>query len=252
MSNSAVYSWAEDGKAELFEEHINSMLTKWKNLYRKVYGAPLRRLIGERWDDAVRSGIILHDVGKLVKLYQEYARKRLSGESASLRGFRHEVASGAIAALLLRDVEWGYYVAAAVLLSHEPILMGQVGEAGEKYFTLTHAYRVLRAGSEKEKLKLEPVGVEVANKILEGEGFRWSLEEEYPIDELMSALKGVVLRVAILSDAAVKRVKVAALIHVLTLLDSLSASESRGADDGGTFVSKGAKRAEVAELWRSG
>ena len=249
-----VYSWAERNKREPFEQHIRSMLERWKNVYSKVYEAPLRRLIGSHADEAVRCSIILHDVGKLTKLYQKYVESRYKGEKARLGGYRHEVVSGAIAALLLRDVEWGDYVVAAVTLSHEPILMGQVGEAGERRFTLTQAYRSLRAACEGgEELKLECEGVQVVNKLLEEEGFSWRLEEKYRYEECLRGLKGAVIRITTLGDVAVKRVKVAALVHVLTVIDSLSASESRGdGDEGGTFVSRGAKKAEVAELWRPG
>jgi CRISPR/Cas system-associated endonuclease Cas3-HD len=138
-------------------------------------------------------------------------------------------------------------VAAAVLLSHEPILMGQVGEAGEKYFTLTQAYRSLGVACSRGVLELEEVNV--INEILKDEGFQWELKGSYALSECINALKGLVARVAILGDAAVSRVKVAALAHVLTVIDSLSASKSRGgSDESGTFISRGARAAEVAEL----
>ena len=243
-----ILSWAEDGKHELMEDHVRGMLERWKSKYRRVYERSLRRLVGERADEAVRCAIILHDVGKLARFYQKYLRKRLSGEKASLRGYRHEVASAAIAGLHLRGVEWGDLVAAAVLLSHEPILMGQVGEAGEKYFTLTQAQRSLGVACSGGVLELE--GVDVINGILRDEGFRWELRESYDLSECIDALKGLVARVAILGDAAVSRVKVAALAHVLAVIDSLSASEGRGgSDEGGTFISRGARASEVAELW---
>jgi len=240
-------SWAECGRKERMGEHVDSMLKLW-NKYRRAYGAPLHRLIGDCADEAVRCAIILHDVGKLAKLYQEYLRKRFECEKASLKGYRHEIASAAIAALMLQGVEWGDTVAAAILLSHEPILMGQVEEAGERYFTLTQASRSLRVACPKGVLELETEGVRAINQILAREAFQYSLEDNYELSECLHALKGLVARVAILGDAAVKRIKVAALMHVLTVIDSLSASESRGDDEGGTFISRGAKVAEVVEL----
>lgn len=241
-------SWAELGKKEHMEEHVDSMLKLWKIKYRKAYQASLRRLIGDCADEAVRCAIILHDVGKLAKFYQEYLRNRHEGKRASLRGYRHEIASAAVAALLLQSVEWGDLVAAAILLSHEPLLMGQVGEAGERYLTLTQASRSLRVACSKGVLELEPVGVHTVNLILAREGYQYSLEDNYELSECLRALKGLVVRVAALGDLATKRVKVAALMHVLTVIDSLSASESRRDDEGGTFVSRGARVAEVAEL----
>jgi hypothetical protein len=65
---------------------------------------------------------------------------------------------------------------------------------------------------------------------------------------MLTCFKRFRARVAVLGDAATKRVKVAALMHVLSVIDSLSASETRGDDEGGTFVSRGARAAEVAEL----
>jgi len=242
-----ILSWAEVGKLELMEDHVRGMLERWKSKYRRVYESSLRRLVGEHANETVRCAIILHDVGKLARFYQEYLRKRLSGEKASLREYRHEVASAAIAALHLQSVEWGDLVAAAVLLSHEPILMGQVGEAGEKYFTLTQAYRSLGVACSRGVLELE--GVDVINRFLKDEGFQWELRESYALSDCIDALKSLVARVAILGDASVSRVKVAALAHVLAVIDSLSASESRGGgDECGTFISRGARAAEVAEL----
>ena len=245
-----ILSWAECGKKEHIEEHVDSMLKLWKIKYRKAYEVSLRRLIGDCADEAVRCAIILHDVGKLAKFYQEYLRSRFEGKRVSLKGYRHEIASAAIAALLLQGIEWGDIVAAATLLSHEPILMGQVEEAGERYFTLTQASRSLRVACSKGVLELETEGVHAINQILAREGFQYSLRDSYELSECLRALKGLVARVAILGDAAVKRIKVAALVHVLTVIDSLSASKTRGDDDeGGTFIFRGAKVAEVAELW---
>jgi CRISPR-associated endonuclease Cas3-HD len=244
-----IFSWAEDGRSEQIRDHVDSMLERWKFKYRRVYEKPLRRLIGDHADEAVRCAIIMHDVGKLTKLYQEYLKRRLSGEKASLRGYRHEVASAAIASLHLQGVEWGDLVAAAVLLSHEPILMGQVGEAGERYFTLTQAYRSLKVACTDGALELDSEGVSIINDFLKSEEFQWRLKEKYEFSGCLDALKGLVVRVVALGDVAVKRVRVAALSHVLTVIDSLSANESREeGDDGGTFVSRGARVAEVAEL----
>jgi CRISPR-associated endonuclease Cas3-HD len=242
------FSWAELGKKESMEEHVDSMLKLWKNKYRKAYEASLHRLIGDRADEAVRCAIILHDVGKLANFYQEYLKNRFEGKRGSLRGYRHEIASAAIATLMLQNIEWGDLVAAAILLSHEPILMGQVEEAGERYFTLTQASRSLRVACYKGVLELDPGGVRMVNQILAREGFQYSLEDNYELSACLRALKGLVARVAVLGDAATKRVKVAALMHVLNVIDSLSASETRGDDEGGTFVSRGARAAEVAEL----
>jgi len=251
MRAETVFSWAEDGKYEKIEDHLRIMLDLWKNKYRKIYERPLRRIVGEHADESVRCAIILHDVGKLARFYQEYLMKLLKGEKGSLRWYRHEVASAAIASYIavydLPGVEWLNLVAAAVLLSHEPILMGQVGEAGERYFTITQAYRSLQVACSKEVLELE--GVSVINKILKDEGFQCEVREKYTLPDIIDALKGMVAKVAVLGDVAVSRVRVAAILHVLTVIDSLSASKTRSSnDDGGTFISRGAKVAEVVEL----
>jgi len=241
-------------KNEYIEEHVSRMLELW-NAYKKAYKAPLTRLFkhlgGHDVDELVKCALIMHDVGKLVPRYQKY----LAGE-AELEGYRHEVVSAAVTAIVFKQRPWRAYVSAAVLLSHEPILMGQVLRTRERYVTLTSAARILRLAGGKDRMSservlLEPDGVDAINQLLEKEGFEEKLMQEYEVEECLHALKEVVTITSLVGDRSLERIRVAALVHVLTLLDSLAASEKRGDDDGGTFISKNARLAEVVEVVRA-
>lgn len=237
-------SWKDEHTEELIEEHINRMLEHWK-AYSRVYRAPLKRLFRELGDvdDLVKCALIMHDVGKLVPRYQKYLR----GE-VKLGWYRHEVVSAAITAVTFSSRPWRAQVSAAILLSHEPILMGQVSRTSEKYFTLTYAERVLRLGGDGSSVRLEEDGVRILNDLLNRERFKERVAQKYQVDECINALKEIVAAIAISGNKLIERLRVAALIHVLTVIDSLTASKNRRNDEGGTFVTRYAQLAEVVEV----
>ncbi|RLE84286.1 MAG: hypothetical protein DRJ67_10780 [Thermoprotei archaeon] len=234
------WSW----RNEPIEKHVGGMLARWK-AYKRVYEAPLARLyrgLGSV-DDMMKCALIMHDVGKLVPRYQKFLR----GE-ARLGDYRHEVVSAAITAITFKHRPWRIHVSAAILLSHEPILMGQVGRVGERYLTLTSVERILRLAGDGELVKLEDDGVEAINSLLEREGFEERVAREYGVDECLEVLKETVVATSIAGNRLLERLRVAALIHVLTVIDSITANESREDDEGGTFVTRHARQAEVVEV----
>lgn len=240
------FSWRD----ELIEDHVEQMLKLWKEVYCKVYAAPLKRIFKRSGivdvDALVACSVIMHDVGKLTRLYQQHLVERLS-----LRGYRHEVLSSAITEIVFSRFPWSNYVSAAVLLSHEPILLGQVGRAGERYFSVTLANRSLwLVADENKRIRLEEDGVEALNKILKKEGFNVSLADEYSLSSCLDALRKILVKTSLLGNRHFSRIRIATLAHLLTLLDSLVASRNRRDDEGGTFVSKYARYAEVGEVWR--
>ena len=242
---SQALSWV----GEPMEKHLEAMLELWEGKYRRFYERPLQRLLRLEVGDAdriVKAAVILHDVGKLTERYQRYLEAKARGESARL-GYRHEMLSAAVAFLTFASSPWRPLLSAAVLLHHEPILMGQTGRLGEEYVTLTRAYSMFRLVASEDRVELHPGGVDLINRLLEREGFSEKAEPVYGRSQLEGALKDCVARVALRSDRGLVRVKVAALTHVLTLLDSKAAS-ARSGDEGGTFVSRRAAVAEVAEL----
>lgn len=246
---SPALSWID----EPMEEHLRSMLELWDRKYSKYYSAALHRLFKPRncheVDKIVSSAIILHDVGKLTHNYQAYLKmkeKEREGH-ASLRYYRHEFISAAVSLLVLERYEWRYIVSGAIILHHEPILMGQTYELGERYVTLTRIFASLREASVDSQILLDPNGVGVVNALLRSRGFSETVCVSYRVDRLEEALKDLVVRIAYRSDRHTTRIKVAALTHILTLIDSLAAKK-RSNDEGGTFVSRRASKAEVAEL----
>lgn len=243
---------------EPMEIHIGAMLRLWEEKYRRAYEAPLARClkssIGQSdVNEVVKAAIILHDVGKLTEFYQGYISARARGLEVRVGGYRHELVSAAIAHRAFAQRSWKYVVSGAILLHHEPITMSYVRRAGERYVTLTQAYASLSSASKDGKrLALCKKGVELVNDMLRRNGFlKETIETFYTIDDLIDALKELVVRISLRGDKGLWRIRIAALVHVLTLLDALAA-KSREGDEGGTFVSKRAVRAEVVELWNVG
>lgn len=244
---SSALSWID----EPMEEHLRTMLELWDKKYSKYYLAALRRLFKpygcHEVYKIVTSAIILHDLGKLTYNYQAHLRMKERGEHTSLRYYRHEFISAAVSLLVLERYVWRYIVSGAIMLHHEPILMGQTRELGERYVTLTRIFTSLQEASVDSQILLDPDGVNAVNVLLRSRGFSETVCASYRVDRLREALKNLVIRIALRSDRHVIRVRVAALTHILTLLDSLAA-RGRSNDEGGTFVSRRASKAEVVEL----
>jgi len=228
------------------EEHVGSMLVLWKDKYKGLYLAPVCRVLdlsAKEADELIRSMLITHDLGKLVRHYQDHLEK-----GTGLRGYRHEILSAALTSMAFSKRPWRTYLSATVMLHHEPILLGQVRRIGERYASLTHAYKSLSlAASDNGIIRLTEDGVETINKILKEEGFPEAVPSEISIRSCLRELKRTVVLSSLVNDRLLIRIKVATLLHVLVLLDALAAKRREG-DQGGTFVSRRAKIAEVGEL----
>ncbi|WP_258870679.1 hypothetical protein [Pyrobaculum aerophilum] len=101
--------WDDRGNcAEPYDDHIAKALENWKIM--KPYYSWVIKQFGF---DAVEIAIKFHDLGKLARAYVDRSQRRL---------YRHELLSAYLALKALED-EARYYVAAAVALHHEPIIM---------------------------------------------------------------------------------------------------------------------------------
>ncbi|MEM1547000.1 MAG: CRISPR-associated endonuclease Cas3'' [Candidatus Methanomethylicia archaeon] len=112
------FSWEN----ECYIQHVNECLKEWNNIHLEYLGS-LSRILGirrEEVDMVIRMSMLLHDVGKLTKLYQRKIR-----EKVQLEGFKHEVLGSAYTFKLLNELklndEIPYVAGWAVLLHHEAL-----------------------------------------------------------------------------------------------------------------------------------
>jgi CRISPR-associated endonuclease Cas3-HD len=117
---------------ECYIQHIRECLNEWNNIRLKYLNALSRIMKAEREDVnvVVKTSLLLHDAGKLAKIYQRKVMSEMfnfdEGETMSknmLKGFKHEVLGSIYTFKVLRDLkldkEIPYIAGWAVLLHHE-------------------------------------------------------------------------------------------------------------------------------------
>jgi len=246
-------SWRKNSREELYEKHVNDMLDLWRGRFRNTYLPTLSRMLQldrDYIDDLVEVAIILHDVGKLYVGYQ----RALRGERADISRaeYRHEIVSASLTPFVLPAGEERYVSGGAILLHHEPILMGQVSRYAEPYLTITDIERRLRKAC-GEWVEFEPEGIEWTCRILQNYPFSCYLPERMNVDDILERIKDLMLMLCVKGSPdrrATMRLKVSSMGALLSIIDSKVANENRGpSDDGGTFITRRARRAEVCFLW---
>ena len=252
------YAW----KNELLRDHIQSMLTLWARYFRTVYLTPIARVLELRSEDAehlVRQAIILHDAGKLYTMYQRALKEEAPELSKYRREYRHELVSSyyylhcRMQHSVLQEID--YCVAASLALHHEPILMGQLSRMGEPYLTVTEVIRRLKSTSIDDELPMHEGGVKLLEDLLRLHvGLHVQLPRKLKVEEVVDSLRSLMLTLSIKGSAEYRsrmRIKTAALASLLCVIDSWAAHEHRSSseDDGGTFLARHARLAEVALAW---
>jgi len=84
----------DQGRVETYEEHVLAMFSEWNKIRQRII-SPLIRLYdcsSEHADFFIKSIILMHDLGKLTDIYQEYLSKRKPGTEGPL-DYRHEFVS---------------------------------------------------------------------------------------------------------------------------------------------------------------
>lgn len=230
--------YAAEGPRECFLKHTSKLLEGWE-LIRSKYLPSLSRLaitIGvganeatSRADQAIKLALAFHDVGKLT---QPYA-------SGDRRNFRHElVGSWLLWSRLGSLLGWrplARTAAQAVLLHHEPILMAQIAQAGERGLTLTDVWRRLEGEGERRRDSVQflPKGREALVHILR----QTSLEEEIidvftllpdalPVSEGYKAIAQLVTEARASGTRLIKqknRLFLGAVLSILVICDYRSA-----------------------------
>lgn len=202
--------WNEEGKCvEGYDEHVSRVLNKWEAL-KPFYIKWVYRNFGV---DAVELAIKFHDLGKLARAYVEKAQRRY---------YRHELL-GAYFAFKALEGDVRYYVAAAVALHHEPIIMGSyVGGLGETRLNISTLWAMLQEADLSLACSYDPKDA-VVRKALE-EWRRVSLRD------VVAAFKELLafFSAGIAAERRRKRLLVAGILHPLVVADSIAAMEGRG------------------------
>ncbi|MBS7612294.1 hypothetical protein KEJ27_08890 [Candidatus Bathyarchaeota archaeon] len=245
-------SWKEVSNEESYEDHVNSVLELWRGKFKNTHLPSLSRILtldGEYVNNLVEVSIILHDTGKLFLGYQEALRGKK--EAISRGEYRHEIVSAALTFFIVSADEL-YLTSGAILLHHEPILMGQVGRYAERYLTITDIERRLRKTC-GDTIEFDSEGIDWTCKKLQNYPFNKYIPEEIKVDDALEKIKELMLILCVKCSPqrrASLRLKVSSLGTLLSILDSVAANKNRKLlDGGGTFITKRAEKAEVSLAW---
>jgi CRISPR-associated endonuclease Cas3-HD len=215
--------------------HINLALEEWRKLKPYYWGWVSRMFDGV---DAVEIAILFHDLGKLGKAYIGAYKDRKLPLHLRRASRRHELISAYWAYKVLPQ-PLNYYVAAAVALHHEPILLGAyAGALGERRIQISTIYAMLRAVELGLGCRPECVDPRVKQAL-----DLWERGEISP-DLVADALRDVVafLSAGPSSEVRRKRALVGGLLHLLVIADSRAAMKGRGG--GGTKLARLSYQAE--------
>lgn len=245
-------AWKEGLNEESYEGHVDSVLESWERGFKNAYLPSFSRIftldVGHV-NNLVEVSIILHDMGKLFLGYQEALRGEK--EAISRGEYRHEIVSAALTFFVLSADEL-YMTSGAILLHHEPILMGQVSRYAEPYLTITDVERRLRKTC-GDIIEFDSEGVDWTCKKLQNYPFNKRIPEKIKVDDVLEKIKELMLRLCVKCSPQRKaslRLKVSSLGTLLSILDSVAANKNRKLlDGGGTFITKRAEKAEVSLAW---
>ncbi|WP_054843816.1 hypothetical protein [Vulcanisaeta souniana] len=252
----------EGGKVERYENHIKSAVAAW-SVIKPYYEKVLDRVLGKLEFDPIAVALAIHDLGKLTNAYE-----------MSPRNFRHEIFSGYAMYKILgkRPEDVKMILSLAVTLHHENILMGvYVGELGERYLTISNIRRILDTFKDKLKPNCDVkrtfnellknflvrkglINDEFVNDIMEFID-HW-LNDGIKIDDIIYSIKDMIAWASVgpLEDLLIRRARVASVLHLITLADSIAANVLRSGDmkDEGNWiverVSKGAEPVDINEI----
>ena len=223
-------AYFKDGECkESYLTHIYNMLKVWEKI-REYYINVLKRVAGKESEYYLKLAFLTHDAGKLLKAYIHDRRR-----------FRHEL----IGAYVLYKLTSNNIFSTSVLLHHESIILSiYAGQYGERIIPVS----TIRAVLEDFKDLLKPYSSlkddEAYNKV----GMKEIEEMErilnsINVDDVFNVIKSLIVEASVGGLSFRNRVSV--VQHVLVLVDSIAANNSRADnEDEGTWVTKMAKIAE--------
>lgn len=248
---------------ESYKEHVRRAITVWKEL-KPYYSQALQRVLGYSNPecDVIELSLLLHDLGKLVKDYFDFKKRRSRGI------LRHEIIGAYSVWIALeklgvnsvaRDI-----LALAVMLHHEPIILSAyVTGLGEWYLTVANLKRVLseaeletncdidRLISELEEV-VKSCNMKYITSVISSE----LRDLENKRDDMIRVLRELIARFSVGEPSRLRelRARVAAVAQILVVADSVAAyygrSLCKGSEDG-TWTAKQALRgAEILDVDR--
>ncbi|MEM4863335.1 MAG: hypothetical protein QW706_09205 [Candidatus Nezhaarchaeales archaeon] len=241
--NSVACAYYEnDSCKETLCEHTLRILNVWDKCVARYYLRALTRVLGKKAGLLMDIALLMHDTGKLIYVYTEPRYRKF---------YRHEIVSAYYTYKMLRSLnitnnEYEYIIPLAVLLHHEPGILGKyAGETGERYVTFSTVKAMLEdipsnklkpiRGSTFEHLICNRIGQHSINVNTCMSGLNQVLSSINHAD-VESTVKNLLAKVlhGDISRRSVMRAKVAAVLHPLVLSDSLAAYLGR--KDSGTWV----------------
>ncbi|HWP46855.1 MAG TPA: hypothetical protein VNM22_06805 [Candidatus Limnocylindrales bacterium] len=223
---------------ECFVQHIELLLNTWINRLELKYLPSILRvcktidplLDPDTLNSLIKAVMIFHDVGKLTDVYKA---------GRGIGDFRHEFVSSYVFNLVLEKLSTKFHselktaAIGAVLLHHEPILMGQVGQIHEEKLTTTEIWRRLNSVDKEKTLLLERT-VEAINKLVKKYcGWDVEIPREIVIKELAGFLQRLLTGSRHLGkreDRIKRRILVGVFLSPLVLCDYTAAVNFRNED----------------------
>ncbi len=130
-----IFAWKEE-KPQYYQDHIKGMIECWENYLKKKYIKSMKRVLEIKNDGIIdfiiKYMLIFHDSGKCTEYYQQ--------NIGNTQRYRHEIMSSYLSYKILEGVVDEYLqclVSGAILLHHEPMLMGSISYQRERGVTLT-------------------------------------------------------------------------------------------------------------------
>jgi CRISPR-associated endonuclease Cas3-HD len=223
---------------ECFVQHIELLLNTWINRLELKYLPSILRICktidpvmdSDALNSLIKAVMIFHDVGKLTDVYKA---------GRGIGDFRHEFVSSYVFSLVLEKLSTKFHselktaAIGAVLLHHEPILMGQVGQIHEEKLTATEVWRRLNSTSKDKTILLERAD-ETINRLIKGYcGWEVFLPQEIVIKELAGFLQQFLTSSRHLGrrkDRIRRRILVGAFLSPLVVCDYAAAVNFRSED----------------------
>nr|WP_287069199.1 CRISPR-associated endonuclease Cas3'' [Pyrobaculum sp.] len=212
--------WDKGGECqEPYDEHIERVMRKWE-VMRSYY----RWVIKQFGFDVVEIAIKFHDLGKLARAYVDKNQRRF---------YRHEIL-GAYFALKTLEGEARYYIAAAVALHHEPIIVGAyIGQLGETRLNISALWAMLREADLGLACDYSPKDAFVEKAL---ELWKGGISASDVVDGFRELLAFISAGTS--AERRRKRLLVAGILHPLVVADSTAAVEGRGGE--GTRIARAA------------
>lgn len=222
---------------ETYLQHIYCMNLVWDKI-KKYYMKNLARVLGKNVDvdRLMRIAFLAHDAGKLL---QAYLNKRGSFQ------YRHEIVGAYVSKELTNAINNDYVsnvIATAVLLHHEGIILSAyAGKYNERIIPLSTIKKVIEISDFTyicNDLMQDPYYEKVKKYYTDEINLMDSIMRKIDKNRVYDTIKDIISFTIV--EGLKFRNKVASVLHLLSVVDSVSATLDRGnnEEDAGTQISR--------------